>query len=146
AKKLAQEQAKANAQMMKDWYIENGVIGFKGEGYNNICTIEDYGDFEMLVDWKITKGGDSGIYLRGTPQVQIWDTALVEVGAQVGSGILYNNQKHESKPLVVDDNPEEVRNTCSIKMIGERVTVHLNGVLFTDIVVLQNYWNRKQAI
>lgn len=146
AKKLAQEQAKANAQMMKDWYIENGVIGFKGEGYNNICTIEDYGDFEMLVDWKITKGGDSGIYLRGTPQVQIWDTALVEVGAQVGSGGLYNNQKHESKPLVVADNPVDEWNTFRIKMIGERVTVHLNGVLVTDNVVLENYWDRKQAI
>lgn len=146
AKKLAQEQAKANEQMMQDWYIEDGIIGFKGEGYNNICTIKDYGDFEMIVDWKITKGGDSGIYLRGTPQVQIWDTALVEVGAQVGSGGLYNNQKHESKPLVVADNPINEWNTFVIKMVGERVTVHLNGVLVTDNVVLENYWDRKQAI
>lgn len=145
-RKLAQEQAKANKQMMKDWYIENGVIGFRGEGYNNICTVKDYGDFEMLVDWKITNGGDSGIYLRGTPQVQIWDIARVEVGAQVGSGGLYNNQKHESKPLVVADNPINDWNTFRIKMVGERVTVHLNGVLVTDNVVLENYWDRKQAI
>ena len=145
-RKLAAEQAKANEQMMKDWYIENGVIGFKGEGYNNICTIKDYGDFEMLVDWKITNGGDSGIYLRGTPQVQIWDTARVDVGAQVGSGGLYNNQKHESKPLQVADNPIDEWNTFRIKMVGERVTVHLNGVLVTDNVVLENYWDRKQAI
>ncbi|GGW23641.1 DUF1080 domain-containing protein [Arenibacter certesii] len=145
-KQLAQAQAKANEQMMKDWYIEDGVIGFKGEGYNNIATIKDYGDFEMIVDWKITNGGDSGIYLRGTPQVQIWDTALVKVGAQVGSGGLYNNQVHESKPLVVADNPVDEWNTFRIKMIGERVTVHLNGVLVTDNVVLENYWDRKQAI
>ncbi|MCM4168546.1 hypothetical protein KCTC52924_02121 [Arenibacter antarcticus] len=146
AKKLAQEQAKANAQMMRDWYIEDGVIGFKGEGYNNICTVKDYADFEMIVDWKITEGGDSGIYLRGTPQVQIWDIALVKVGAQVGSGGLYNNQKHETKPLVVADNPIDEWNTFRIKMIGDRVTVHLNGVLVTDNVVLENYWDRKQAI
>lgn len=146
SKKLAIEQAKANEQMMRDWFIEDGVIGFKGEGYNNICTIKDYGDFEMLVDWKITKGGDSGIYLRGTPQVQIWDTARVDVGAQVGSGGLYNNQKHQSKPLVVADNPIDEWNTFRIKMVGERVTVHLNGVLVTDNVVLENYWDRKQAI
>ncbi|WP_026810426.1 DUF1080 domain-containing protein [Arenibacter latericius] len=145
-KQLAEAQAKANEQMMRDWYIEDGVIGFKGEGYNNICTIKDYGDFEMLVDWKITNGGDSGIYLRGTPQVQIWDTALVKVGAQVGSGGLYNNQKHESKPLVVADNPVDEWNTFRIKMVGERVTVYLNGVLVTDNVVLENYWDRKQAI
>lgn len=146
AKQLAREQAKANEQMMRDWYIKDGVIGFKGEGYNNICTIKDYGDFEMIVDWKITNGGDSGIYLRGTPQVQIWDTALVKVGAQVGSGGLYNNQQHESKPLVVADNPVDEWNTFRIKMIGDRVTVHLNGILVTDNVVLENYWDRKQAI
>jgi len=145
-RKLAAEQAKANEQMMKDWYVENGVIGFKGEGYNNICTIKDYGDFEMIVDWKITNGGDSGIYLRGTPQVQIWDIARVDVGAQVGSGGLYNNKKHESIPLQVADNPISEWNTFRIKMVGERVTVHLNGVLVTDNVVLENFWDRKQAI
>ena len=46
----------------------------------------------MLVDWKIGKDGDSGIYLRGTPQVQIWDPAS-KVAAGVGSGGLYNNKK-----------------------------------------------------
>ncbi len=146
AKQLAQAQEKANNQMLKDWFVKDGVIGFKGEGYNNICTIKDYGDFEMLVDWKITNGGDSGIYLRGTPQVQIWDIARTDVGAQVGSGGLYNNQKHESKPLKVADNPINEWNTFRIKMVGERVTVHLNGVLVTDNVILENYWDRKQAI
>ncbi|CAM3460324.1 hypothetical protein POKO110462_03890 [Pontibacter korlensis] len=62
--------------------------------------MKNYGDFEMFVDWKIFDGGhkegDAGIYLRGTPQVQIWDTSRVNVGAQVGSGGLYNNQVHES--------------------------------------------------
>ena len=145
-KELAKEQAKANAQMLQDWYVKDGVIGFKGEGYNNICTIKDYADFEMLVDWKITNGGDSGIYLRGTPQVQIWDIARVNVGAQVGSGGLYNNQKHQKDPLVVADNPINEWNTFRIKMVGDRVTIHLNGVLVTDNVILENYWDREQAI
>ncbi|MEE9363270.1 MAG: DUF1080 domain-containing protein [Cellulophaga sp.] len=143
---LVREQEKANKQMMADWFINDGVIGFKGEGYNNICTIKDYGDFEMLVDWKITNGGDSGIYLRGAPQVQIWDIANVHVGAEVGSGGLYNNQKNNSKPTQVADNPVNEWNTFRIKMVGERVTVHLNGVLVTDNVVLENYWDRKNAI
>jgi len=143
---LAKAQAEANDQMLKDWFIKDGIIGFKGEGYNNICTIQDYGDFEMIVDWKITNGGDSGIYLRGTPQVQIWDIARVDVGAQVGSGGLYNNEKNESDPLVVADNPINDWNTFRIKMVGERVTVHLNGVLVTNNVVLENYWDRKLPI
>ncbi len=145
-KELAKAQAKANEQMMKDWFVKDGVIGFKGEGYNNICTIKDYGDFEMLVDWKITNGGDSGIYLRGTPQVQIWDIARTNVGAQVGSGGLYNNQKNERIPLTVADNPINEWNTFRIKMVGERVTVYLNGVLVTDNIALENYWDRKLPI
>jgi len=145
-KQLENAQALANEQMLRDWFVKDGVIGFRGEGYNNICTTKDYGDFEMLVDWKITNGGDSGIYLRGTPQVQIWDTALVKVGAQVGSGGLYNNQKNERIPLVVADNPVNEWNTFRIKMVGERVTVHLNGVLVTDNVALENYWDRKLPI
>ncbi|WP_223552223.1 DUF1080 domain-containing protein [Aestuariivivens sp. NBU2969] len=143
---LVKAQEEANQQMLRDWFVKDGVIGFKGEGYNNICTIKDYGDFEMLVDWKITNGGDSGIYLRGTPQVQIWDIERIDAGAQVGSGGLYNNQKHESKPLEVADNPVDEWNTFRIKMIGERVTVYLNGVLVTDNVPLENYWDRKQKI
>mgnify|MGYP000138515872 CR=1 FL=1 len=145
-RELAKAQAKANEQMLSDWFVKDGVIGFKGEGYNNICTIKDYGDFEMLVDWKITNGGDSGIYLRGTPQVQIWDIARTNVGAQVGSGGLYNNQKNERIPLVVADNPINDWNTFRIKMVGERVTVYLNGVLVTNNVALENYWDRKLPI
>ena len=100
----------------------------------------------MFVDWKITEKGDAGIYLRGTPQVQIWDTSRREVGAQVGSGGLYNNQKNNSKPLVVADNKIGQWNTFHIIMKGEKVTVYLNGVLVTDNTVLENYWDRKLPI
>lgn len=94
----------------------------------------------------IPAGADAGIYLRGTPQVQIWDTARVNVGAQVGSGGLYNNQQNPSKPLKVADQKVGEWNTFHIKMIGERVSVWLNGELVTDNVILENYWDRSQPI
>ena len=121
------------------------MIVFNGKG-DNLCTVKDYGDFEMLVDWRITKDGDSGIYLRGTPQVQIWDPARTDVGAQVGSGGLYNNQKNPSKPLVFADNPVGEWNTFRITMVGEKVTVFLNGIKVVDDVTLENYWDRKLPI
>jgi len=98
------------------------------------------------VDWRITKGGDSGIYLRGTPQVQIWDPARTDVGAQVGSGGLYNNQVNRSTPLVFADNPVGEWNTFRITMIKDKVTVFLNGVKVVDNVTLENYWDRSQSI
>ena len=82
---LAKKQAEADKKVPGNWSVKDGCIWFNGEG-DNLCSVKEYGDFEMLVDWKITKKGDSGIYLRGSPQVQIWDTSRVEVGAQVGSG------------------------------------------------------------
>jgi len=100
----------------------------------------------MLVDWKITRDGDSGIYLRGSPQVQIWDTSRTDVGAQVGSGGLYNNAVNPSKPLKVADNPIGDWNSFRIVMTGEKVSVWLNGDLVVDNVVMENYWDRKIPI
>ena len=142
---LAIEQAKANEKTKGDWIVKDGLLIFTGHG-DNLATEKQYGDFEMFVDWKITAQGDAGIYLRGSPQVQIWDTSRREVGAQVGSGGLYNNQKYQSKPLVVADNKIGSWNNFHIIMRGERVTVYLNGILVTDNVKLENYWDRKIPI
>lgn len=145
---LAAAQEKADEQMRQGWYAADGVLHFRGKG-DNIATVKQYGNIEMLVDWKLAKDGkdgDAGVYLRGTPQVQIWDISRINVGAQVGSGGLYNNQKHESKPLVVADNELGEWNTFYIKMVDDRVTVYLNGVLVTDDVVLENFWDRSQPI
>ncbi len=142
---LARLQEEANKKMLENWSVKDGCIWFSGKG-DNLCSVKEYGDFELLVDWKITKGGDSGIYLRGSPQVQIWDTSRTEVGAQVGSGGLYNNQKNPSKPLVVADNPVGEWNSFRILMIGEKVSVWLNGILVVDDVVLENYWDRSIPI
>lgn len=146
-KQLAAAQKEADRRAGESWIIEDGELLFTGKG-DNLCTQKQYGDFEMLVDWKMYEGPepDAGIYLRGTPQVQIWDTSRVDVGAQVGSGGLYNNQKHVSKPLKVADLRVGDWNTFYIKMVGERVTVILNGELVTDNVVLENFWDRKRPI
>jgi len=143
---LAQKQVKADEIMRRDWKVENGMLVYEGKGYDNLCTTKMYGDIEMYVDWKIAPAGDAGVYLRGSPQVQIWDTSRTEVGAQVGSGGLYNNQKYQSKPLVVADNPINEWNSFYIKMEGDKVTVYLNGQLVTDNVILENYWNRSLPI
>lgn len=135
---LAAAQKEADTRMREHWSVENGVLAFDGKG-DSLCTAEDYADFELLVDWKILKDGDSGIYLRGSPQVQIWDNPE-------GSGAFYNNQANPSKPLVRADNPVGQWNRFRIRMIGERATVWLNGRLVTDNVVMENYWERGKPI
>lgn len=149
SKTLSQKQELADEEMQKGWKVSNSELLFTGEG-NNLATIKKYGDFEMLVDWKIyddgNKKGDAGIYLRGSPQVQIWDISRVADGAQVGSGGLYNNQVNQSKPIKVADNALDEWNNFRIIMKGDRVTVYLNGELVTDNVILENYWDRNLPI
>ena len=142
----AKAQEEANKKMLENWSVKDGMIIFNGHGAN-LVSKKIYKDFEMIVDWRITKRGDSGIYLRGTPQVQIWDTSRVEVGAQVGSGGLYNNNPDNVRaPLFVADNPIDDWNTFRITMIGENVTVYLNGKLVVDNVKMDNYWDRSIPI
>jgi len=146
ATELAKAQAEADKLMREHWSVEDGVLVFDGKG-SHLCTIKDYRDFEMYVDWKIPRNGDSGIYLRGSPQVQIWDPFTGTAGGhEKGSGGLYNNQKNPSAPTVRADNPIGEWNTFYIKMVGERVTVDLNGKRVADNVVLENYWEPDRPI
>jgi len=138
---LAKEQKRADAEMKAHWSVQDGVLVFDGKG-QSLCTAKDYANFELWVDWKIHEKGDSGIYLRGSPQVQIWDIKLFDTG----SGGLYNNQRNPSKPLKTADNPIEEWNTFKITMIGEKVTVYLNDELVVDNVTLENYWERDKPI
>jgi hypothetical protein len=130
--------------MRRDWKVIDGLLVFEGKGYDNLCSLKDYADFEMYVDWRISDKGDAGIYLRGSPQVQIWDVR--NRGASVGSGGLFNNQRHPKDPLLVADNPVNEWNSFYIKMLGEKVVVYFNGQLVVDNVTLENYWDRSLPI
>ena len=111
--------------------VKDGVLHYDGKG-DSLKSSRIYGDIDMYVDWKIGPKGDSGIYLRGKPQVQIWDDPI-------GSGGLYNNKTNPSKPIKVADKKVGEWNTFHIVMRGDRVTVHLNGELVTDNVKMENW-------
>jgi hypothetical protein len=120
------------------WTAKDGVLHYDGKG-DSLRTAKDYGDFELYVDWKIGPKGDSGIYLRGKPQVQIWDNP-------VGSGGLFNNKKNPSKPTKVADKPVGEWNTFHIVMRGDKVTVDLNGERVVDEVPLENWPDYKDPL
>ena len=136
-----------NADKQPEWKVENGAIHFDGsKGAKNLVSAKDYKDFEMWVDWKITKAGDSGIYLRGKPQVQIWDSTVLEGNLKEdrnkGSGGLWNNKPGSDGkvPLLgpgdkMLDKKVGEWNTMYIKMVGVKVTVVLNGSIVVDNAV-----------
>ena len=143
--KKATMQAIADIGMNEHWSVRNGNLYFDGyKGGYSLATKQDYADFEMWADWRtMSITGDSGLYLRGAPQVQIWD-AYNQWG--IGSGGLYNNQKNPSQALKIADRQVGDWNRFHVIMKGDRVTVWLNGELVVDNTVLENYWDRKQPI
>lgn len=147
AEKNAAMQKKADEGRDKHWHVRNGSLYFDGyKGGYSLATNRDWKDFELWADWRtLSITGDSGLYLRGAPQVQIWDV-FNQWG--IGSGGLYNNQKKEnpSQPLVIADNIVGDWNRFHVIMRGDKVTVWLNGKLVVDNVTLENYWNRKEPI
>ncbi len=157
---LAQAQETADELMRDHWHVVDGVLSYDGKG-QSLCTAKNYGDFEFYVDWKIPPGADSGIYLRGTPQVQIWDpwdqriraneaspetsqqwVAAYTNGRNLGSGGLWNNKRWRNSPLKLADREPGQWNTFLIRMVGDKVTIWLNGVLVVDRVALENYWDK----
>ena len=138
---LATAQAAADEKMRAHWKVVDGVLAFDGKG-ESLCTKGDYTDFELLADWKIEKGGDSGLYLRGSPQVQVWDAEA----NPIGSGGLFNNEKGPSQPTEKADRPVGEWNSFRVIMIGDRVTVYLNDKRVVDDTVLENYWERDKPI
>jgi len=158
---LEKAQAAADENMRQHWTVIDGVLAYDGKG-QSLCSDQKYGDFELYVDWKVLPGGDSGVYLRGTPQVGIWDpwkpqskkdqpapatpqewVESYRNGQNLGSGSLWNNRRHRNHALTLADRPAGEWNTFLIRMVGDKVTVWLNDKLVTDRVRLENYWDKE---
>ena len=133
-----------------NWHVENGELVNGGNGAY-ATTEKDYGDFELLLEYKTVPLADSGIYLRGVPQVQIWDyteKAKFNLGANKGSGGLWNNSPGApgKDPLVLADKPFGQWNSFRIVMVGSRVSVWLNGQSVVQHAVMENFYDRKKPI
>jgi hypothetical protein len=148
--KLPAAQKEADKELIH-WKAEDGVLHYDGKG-QNLVTAKDYGNFELFVDWKIKEKGDSGIYLRGNPQVQIWDSDHLGDNLKedwhTGSGGLWNNPKGSKgkQPLKKADKPVGEWNTFHIIMKGDKVTVFLNGEKVVDDAPLANYWDKGKPL
>jgi Domain of Unknown Function (DUF1080) len=156
--KLTGDKLKANleqqrAEFDKHWHVENGELVNSGTGpYAN--TDADYGDIELRIEYKTVPHADSGIYLRGAPQVQIWDNTQVFDPAKpdrkphLGSGGLFNNTPNTPgrDPAMNADKPFGEWNSFRIRQIGSRTWVWLNDKLVVDGVDMENYWDRTKPL
>lgn len=136
-----------NATVAEHWTVKDGVLVNDGFGAY-LTTEKEYGDYELLVDYKTVPKADSGIYLRSTPQVQIWDwteESKFKLGADKGSGGLWNNSAGSAgkDPLVRADNPFGEWNSFRILQVGARTSVWLNGKQVVDHAIMENYFDKE---
>jgi hypothetical protein len=149
AAKLAEQRA----EFPKNWTVEGGELVNDGHG-PYATTDGEFGDIELLIDYKTVPKADSGIYLRGTPQVQIWDrnqTFSPKAPTRrphLGSGGLFNNTPGATgrDPLVVADRPFGEWNRFRIRQVGDRTWVWLNDKLVVDGAVMENFYDRSRPL
>ena len=145
SRRVAQKQA--DSMVRQHWRLSGGVLSYDGHPKGpNLSTTREFRNFELSLEWKIAKGGDSGIYLRGLPQVQIWDPNSDKELALQGSGGLYNNQTHSNVPTVRADRPVGQWNEMSIWLIDDKASVELNGRQVVDSIVMENFDDRSQPL
>lgn len=149
-----QQQAQIDewtADAKKHWTVENGELVNDGHGAY-LTTDEEFGDYELLIEYKTVPLADSGIYLKSTPQVQIWDYreegGKWDRGADKGSGGLWNNTEGNpgKYPPFVADKPFGEWNSFRILQVGARTSVWLNGQQVVDHAILENFWDRSAPL
>lgn len=156
--KLTGEKKVGALKKMRDefadhWRVEKGELVNVGTG-PYATTDEEFGDIELLIEYKTVPHADSGIYLRGTPQVQIWDKNQVfdpkkpDRKPHLGSGGLFNNTPNTPgrDPAVVADKEFGEWNSFRIRQIGAKTWVWLNDKLVVDGAVMENYWDRTKPL
>ncbi len=135
----------------RHWRVEDGELVNNGEGLY-LTTDRSLRDFELLVDYRTVAQADSGIYLKGCPQVQIWDYTKEggkwALGADKGSGGLWNNRPGSPgrDPLVLADHPFGQWNHFRIVQCGSRTWVWLNGRLVVTGAIQENYFDESRQL
>ncbi|MEM9657144.1 MAG: DUF1080 domain-containing protein, partial [Planctomycetota bacterium] len=148
---LAELRASTEGDVAAHWTVENGELVNDGHGVY-LTTVDDYGDVELTLEYKTVAKADSGIYLRATPQVQIWDFTEEggkwNIGADKGSGGLWNNSpgRPGKDPLVLADKPFGEWNKLRILQVGARTSVWLNDKQVVDHATMENFWDRDRPL
>ncbi len=150
AEATAEQKQAWDDEIAKHWKIEGDELINDGHGAY-MTTDKSYGDIELKLKYRTVPLADSGVYVRSTPQIQIWDTteeAKFGIGANLGSGGLWNNSPGApgKDPLVKADRPFGEWNEIHMIQVGARTTIKLNGQLVVDNAIMENFWDRKQPL
>jgi type 1 glutamine amidotransferase len=120
-----------NAEGHKSWSVQNGMlVNIPGEHGNDLITDEKFRDFVVRYEYMIPKGANSGFYLRGRYEIQIFDDYDKKTTALGGNGAIYNTKPASE---FVSRKPGEWQ-SAQATIRGDKISVILNGVKIQDNV------------
>jgi hypothetical protein len=136
------------------WVItRGGELHFKTKGKGDIMTVEQYGDFELKLEWKISKGGNSGIFFRVTeddefswktgPEMQVLDNAKHKDGLDPRTSAGANYALHAPSQEVT--RPAGEYNEARIIAKGNHIEHWLNGVKIVEYEIGSPEWEELVA-
>ena len=139
------EKAKANAKAAKSaqalaetaakaWQVTDGGMAYTGNGIVTMGSADEYANFELIFDWKST--GKAAVGVRSIPQIDLGGDR---------SGALSGNIVNSNIPKQKADNAAGEWNSATVRVVDDRVTVTVNGVVTAENVILENACDRNLA-
>jgi hypothetical protein len=118
------------------WQVKDGVLRSEGaKGGDWIRSAKEYGDFILKVDWKVARGGNSGVFIRVPDKGAPWQT-----GYEVQISNAPRDEKHCTGALygyaAVKPRPDETADkwhTFEIHCVGPKIKVISDGVTVVDV-------------
>jgi len=136
--------------MPEGWQVRDGALVRVGPG-GDIVTEDQFGDFVLSLEWKISPGGNSGIFFRVTedqdatwqsaPEYQILDNALHADGGDPRTSAGANYALHA--PPADFTRPPGEWNQAMIEVRGPYVRHWLNGHLIVDYELGSPDWTAR---
>lgn len=145
--------------MPKGWAIEDGTLSYTPghEGRNDIITKEKFENFELSIEWKISKNGNSGIFwsvvesdtlgiYQSGIEIQVLDDEGhpdAKNGASHQAGALYDLVSPAAKVV----NPAEEWNLCTININHKtnKGVATLNGTVTAEFSLQGEDWDKMVA-
>ena len=123
-----------NPSAPNGWSVRDGIMSNaapqepgKHISYANIRTEAEFEDFNLTLEVRVPKGGNSGVYLRGIYEVQVSDTFGRDLDSH-NMGAVYSR----ITPTVSAEKPAGEWQTYNITLVDRHVTVVLNGKTIID--------------
>lgn len=131
------------------WKVQNGVLSRVDKGAGDIITRQQFAAFELVLDYNISKGGNSGLMYHVTeeeqtpwrtgPEIQIQDN--IDGHDPQKAGWLYQLYSSETDAT----KPPGQWNTLRILITPEKCEQYLNGVKYCEYVKGSDDWKQRVA-